>query len=113
MTRTFQTLSVAALVLAAVALPATAAETRRAAVEVTYADLNLSSEEGAAALIRRLDQAAKQVCGVDYRQRGFLRRTQRACHDQTLTKAIANVDAPMVTQMYAGEQGRRQVFAAR
>jgi UrcA family protein len=113
MIRTFQALSVAALAFAAVAAPATAAETQRTAVEVHYADLNLNSEAGAATLIRRLDVAAKQVCGLDSRQRGFVRRQQRACHEQTLSKAIVGVDAPLVTQMFAGEQGRRQVFAAR
>lgn len=53
----------AALALAAggVAVPAAAGDTDE--IEVKYADLDLSSERGRAALERRIDQAALRKCG--------------------------------------------------
>lgn len=113
MTRMFQALAVTALAFAAATTPLAASEADRNAVEVRYADLNLGSEQGADVLLRRLDRAAKQVCGMDTSQRGFLRRQQRACYAETLNHAVAAIDAPMVTQIYAQRQGQRTVFAAR
>jgi UrcA family protein len=113
MTRLFQALAVSVLAFAAAATPLAAKESRRVAVEVRYADLNLASEEGADVLFRRIDNAARQVCGLDTRQRGFVKRQARACHTETLRETVAKVDAPMVTQIYALRQGQRMVFAAR
>jgi UrcA family protein len=113
MTRMLPALALCALALAAAATPLAAEESRRVAVEVRYADLNLQSEEGADVLFRRLDHAARQVCGLDTRQRGFVKRQARACHAETLRETVAKVDAPMVTQIYAQRLGQRTVFAAR
>ncbi|MEO0590428.1 MAG: UrcA family protein [Pseudomonadota bacterium] len=51
-----------ALALAAAA-PASAQTDGEAVIVVPYADLNLSNEEGRAALDRRLARAAREVCG--------------------------------------------------
>ncbi|MEL6485680.1 MAG: UrcA family protein [Pseudomonadota bacterium] len=56
--------AIAALALGlAAAAPAAAQAEGQAAIAVPYADLNLNSEEGRAALDRRLTQAARKVCG--------------------------------------------------
>lgn len=47
------------------ALPTVPAAAQSQTVEVPYADLNLSTPEGQAALDRRIDKAARQVCGAD------------------------------------------------
>ena len=49
----------------AIALPAAAAQAGQAmpSVEVSFADLNLASDEGVAVLDRRLDSAIEKVCG--------------------------------------------------
>ena len=56
--KAISTLLAAALGAAIVASPASAEQTRR----VTYHDLNLTTAEGQAALQKRLDRAAWQVC---------------------------------------------------
>lgn len=43
----------------------TAAETIPYNIEVSFADLNLDSAEGQARLDRRLEHAARKVCGYD------------------------------------------------
>jgi UrcA family protein len=59
-----RTLSIAlALATAPVALSPAAAETGR--IGISYADLDLSTEEGRAALDRRIDDAARAMCGRD------------------------------------------------
>jgi len=113
MTRILQALAVSALAVAAATTPLAAKETDRNAVVVRYADLDLTSEAGASVLLRRIDRAARQVCGMDRDVRGIFRLQQRACHTETLSESVAKVDAPLVTQMYAQQDGRRMIFAAR
>lgn len=55
--------SLAALVLGLVAAPAAAASPVQGSVIVSYADLNLTSNEGRQSLDRRLAVAASKVCG--------------------------------------------------
>lgn len=115
MSRTFQALCVAACAFATLIAPASAAETTRshAAVTVHYGDLNLASEAGAKVLIRRLDQAARQVCGGDAFARGLARREQRTCRTEAVTQAVADVNQPMVTTMFAERQDGRFAVAQR
>jgi UrcA family protein len=113
MTRILQALAVTALAVAAATTPLAAKETNRSAVVVRYADLDLTSEAGASVLLRRIDRAAKQVCGMDGDVRGLYRRQQRACHAETLSETVTKVDAPLVTQIYAQQEGQRMIFAAR
>lgn len=49
---------------------------------VTYQDLDLSTEEGRTELARRIDNAAKTVCGVNEREVGsnIMSRESRACY---------------------------------
>jgi UrcA family protein len=113
MIRTLQAVGVAAAAVLAFGAPASAAEPTRTAVEVRYGDLNLATEKGATTLLRRIDRAAREACGLDPWQRGFVRAGQRACYAEAVGKAVGRVDAPMVTQVYAAREGRRAVFASR
>ncbi len=91
--------ALAALSLAAIATPASA-ETQ--SVKVAYADLNLSSQAGMAALESRIHAAAKKICGkVEVRQVGDGAAHQR-CMDET--QASASVEIARVT-------GNRAVLA--
>ncbi len=114
MSRTFQAFCVATCAFALFSAPAFAANTTRhdTAVTVHYGDLDLSKASGAEVLIRRLDQAARQVCGADT-YRGLVRREQRACRTQAVTQAVAEVNQPMVSTMLAEQRGARMIFAAR
>lgn len=76
-TATFS-LAAAALAIA----PAVSAEDAPRTTGVSYADLDLSTEEGVAELDRRIDAAAKQVCGVDDVNVGtrIMTRESRKCY---------------------------------
>jgi len=71
---------------AMIATPAVAAEGEGATMQVRYSDLDLSTDEGQAALERRLDRAAELVCGIDRRTNGVaLPSTEaRACYRETI-----------------------------
>ncbi len=55
---------------AMIATPALAQSDALQSVPVQYSDLDLSTDEGQAALERRLDRAAQKVCGIDRRTSG-------------------------------------------
>jgi UrcA family protein len=83
--------------LAAAALGAALATGARAAdvaqVHVSYADLNVHSPAGAAALDRRIHAAAERVCGV-FADRDLARRAQfNACVTGATAAALAAVAA--------------------
>lgn len=113
MTRMLPALAVSALAFAAMATPLAAKETSRNAVTLSYADLDLTSEAGANALLRRVDRAARQVCGITHAQRGLFQRQRRQCVAETVGETVAKIDAPVVTQMHATREGQRMIFAAR
>ena len=86
---------------AAVAFLASAASAQAPAqVAVSYADLNLASAAGQEVLGRRIDAAARKVCGVDNSQRLLsVSVTAARCHRQTVATAsfaIASASAPVL-----------------
>ncbi|MEO0872674.1 MAG: UrcA family protein, partial [Pseudomonadota bacterium] len=86
--------AIAALALGlAAAAPATAQAQGEPVIAVPYADLNLNSEEGRAALDRRLTQAARKVCGgkPDLRQ-----LTAMAKYRECLAVTAKNYEAQRV-----------------
>jgi UrcA family protein len=68
---------------------------------VRYDDLRLISNVGAAVLYGRLKGAAERVCGgpVDNVQHGQQQR-YRTCVNDTLKKAVADVNHPILTSFY-------------
>lgn len=113
MKRTFQALCAVTLAIAAIAAPAGAAETTRTQVEVRYADLNLETQAGAQVLLRRLDHAARQACGVERGGRGFAHHRQSECAARALSKAVTAVGSPMLAQAYAEREIAPTIFASR
>lgn len=95
-------ITVAILALPILASPASAQEQRR----VYYADLDLSTQRGARVMLQRLDNAARDVCGGDWR--GSNSRIARAaeaeqidvCRDQAMRTALAELNAPEVARAY-------------
>lgn len=57
--------TILALAAVALAIPAAATEADAGSVGVRYNDLNLASKAGQEELDRRLDRAARSVCGMD------------------------------------------------
>jgi UrcA family protein len=65
---------------------------------VSYADLNLQSEADAAILVRRIEVAARKVCGartaIPWPIEIMAR--QKVCAKEATARAIADVNAPTV-----------------
>lgn len=83
-TRSFAT---GALALAAAGMaftPMAHATEEQHTAGVTHADLDLTTDAGKEELERRIDNAAKQICGIGEAQVGTLIRTreQRTCYRQ-------------------------------
>ncbi len=96
-------LTTAALGLAVVSTPALAGSGQAQSVSVTFADLDLSTAEGADELDRRIDNAARQACYIDYKRTGSRMRTSdsKACYAKA-RKSVERQVAVMVEQAQRG-----------
>ena len=77
-----------------------------AQARVSYADLNLESEEGVRVLYQRLQHASKEVCGItspnSILARSSLRRATQRCYQLTLSNAVDKFDNEDLTRIHAG-----------
>jgi UrcA family protein len=71
------------------------------AVKVAYGDLDTTSAAGAAALLDRINQAARLACGERmYRPANLEHNTAYAkCRSQAVAHAVESVGAPTLTQI--------------
>ena len=72
---------------------------------VSYADLNLESEEGVQVLYRRLQHASSEVCSPRSLNNGlsiFVRYENRACYRHALSNAVDKFDNEDLTRIHAG-----------
>ena len=99
------------VVVTAMAIPAIAGatpfinEADRAAVRVSYADLNLSNAAGLATLYARLKSASTAVCGSrSLFQAGSLEQLaeNKRCYEGALSKAVARIDNDKLSELHAG-----------
>jgi UrcA family protein len=73
-------------------------------VKVSYADLNLSTLAGADALYRRIERAARTVCGSDdMRERLGHWRAWRNCYDSAIANAVAKVNSPLLSAVHSSK----------
>ena len=88
--------------LASVATPAAAqANPDAPRAVIRYADLDLSRPSGADAMIGRIRQAARAVCGDGSSVRGLARVTEeKACMAETMAAAVKQVNAPLVSERF-------------
>ena len=73
--------------------------------KVSYSDLNLDREEGAAVLYQRLKSAARHVCSTrTLVLRGSLHeaKERQACYRDTLDAAVSQVNNQHVNKIHAG-----------
>jgi UrcA family protein len=77
-------------------------ETR--SVSVRYADLDLASEVGAAALYHRIQGAARVVCGYDEHRLAALSYMNR-CNSSAISDAVAAVNAPLLSAIHNAHRG--------
>ncbi len=68
--------------------------------KVSFADLNLSTLEGATALYRRIEYAAHKVCYPDGSQVLGLNFEWKKCYQSAIADAIAKVNSPMLTAVH-------------
>jgi UrcA family protein len=73
------------------------------AVKVAFADVDLSTAQGAAVLLDRIDAAARMICGE---RAGRTMDEARAkifatCRTRAVHYAVKDVDAPQLTQLTA------------
>lgn len=76
-------------------------QVRPSSVAVSFADLDLSTPEGALKLLRRIERAGETVC--DYRHAPVSVRTmmvQRSCYRDAVNRAVSVVDAEEVDRMH-------------
>jgi UrcA family protein len=77
--------------------------------KVSYADLNLSTLAGATTLYRRIQQAARSVCGTDDGGRSIGPHLQwRKCYESAIADAIAKVNSPMLTAVHDDKTSGRK-----
>ena len=85
--------------------------------QVVYSDLNLSTQDGARALLKRLDNAAKRVCGAEPSRSPLQPRLVIAyerCVSDAVDASVAQVNAPLVVALHTGApESVGEVFAAR
>jgi UrcA family protein len=73
---------------------------------VTYQDLNLKTDAGVQVLYKRIEGAAKQVCGgLEIRDLQGV-RAHKACVQRAMDDAVAAVNNQMLTQRVAMAQVR-------
>jgi len=72
-------------------------------VTVSFRDLDLSTPDGARALYRRLQAAAKQVCGGDT-GRDLIEHTnwRGVCYRTAIANAVGKVNSPQLTAVHTG-----------
>lgn len=90
-TTVFAALAAAAAATASLSFPAYAAELTQTA-EVHYADLNLTSSDGAKALTARVERAAKRVCEVNGDRSLDATLEARACTKVAVARAMPQVE---------------------
>ncbi|GAA4642284.1 hypothetical protein GCM10023115_04800 [Pontixanthobacter gangjinensis] len=73
-------------------------------VQIQYDDLNLSSPAGQEALERRIDKAARDVCGLDQQRSGtrFPNRGAKKCFDNAKKQATQQMAAVVDEQRLGG-----------
>jgi UrcA family protein len=77
-------------------------------VKVSYADLNLSSMQGAEALYRRIKNAAGEVCYPREEKNLALMASRRACIHTAMSDAVTHVGSPTLMAVYNTRDGRSQ-----
>ena len=98
--------------LAALALSGFAAHAEEAAMRVRIGDLNVHEEPGARAALRRIKFAADNFCGAISGPLSVT-RASKECRKEMTDKAVAKLDAPMVTALYAPQTATTTQLARR
>lgn len=92
------------LAITCATVPAHAETQTMAHVAVPYADLNLGTNDGADAMLNRIQRAATRACG-GRPETGPLMLVQRQafneCRAQAISETVIDLNAPLVTALRA------------
>jgi UrcA family protein len=86
----------------------------RNSVTVTYADLNINNEKGAAVLYRRLQVASESVCGIRFprAQKDLqFKKIAEDCYDDALSRAVDAIGSELLLSLHQGTEPP-EVYAA-
>lgn len=99
-----QSYALALATAVAFAAPAIATETTTTTTGVRYADLDLSTESGRQEFDRRLDRAARDVCGMNEKAVGsrISTREARACYRQARAELGRQFATVVSRETFAG-----------
>jgi UrcA family protein len=70
--------------------------------KVRYSDLDLTSQDGAATLYRRIVNAARRVCPDAGARDPDLARRIRECREQAVDRAVGAVGSPRLAAIHSG-----------
>jgi UrcA family protein len=73
---------------------------------VRYADVNISTPQGAAALFARLQGAAQRVCRQPDEESLFASTQAHACITKAVATAVSQVNQPTLTALYNSKNGK-------
>jgi len=73
---------------------------------VQFGDLDLTRLAGAQELYRRIQHAARDVCEPHVPGSAVVAMGYRGCLDQAIARAVADVDAPLLTARHEELTGR-------
>ena len=75
---------------------------------ITYADLNLNSSAGIAALYQRIERAASEVCQAPQGTKQLkIEQEVRACRANSVDRAIVQVKLPALSALHVARTGRK------
>jgi UrcA family protein len=81
-------------------------------VAISTSGFDLTTTDGASALLRKVRDAAERGCREDANWDRWSRDFDR-CRVDAVNAAVAKIDAPIVTALHRGEPAPAQVAAAR
>ena len=69
---------------------------------VRYQDVDISTADGAAALVKRIENASERVCGGPHNRKTSLKEKAdyKQCVKDAADEAVRGVNSPAVTQAY-------------
>lgn len=73
---------------------------------VSYAGVDLDHPQGVQSLHRRLSHATERVCAPLRSRQASMQREYRECLADTLSRAVASIDRPMLTQYHMQKTGQ-------
>jgi UrcA family protein len=74
-------------------------------VTVKFADLNVSTSQGAAALYRRIEYAAQEVCSRMYVSTEAYKHYKSSCLQKVIGDAVVKVDRPALSAVFESRYG--------